>query len=652
MAAEGINRVYKKPSDQKSWGQLLADYIGYGGYQKSYALVIGISTFKNYGKLPTKNDPIRVTEFLMNVAGFDRVYLLTEEQATRARIRGLMIDEIPQLVDRNDRFLFYWSGHGLTRPVRKGTKGYLPLALTPANKYSEMISMDDIQRWDDLLDAAQILYLLDSCFSGLAGSKTHTDMRRITIEQMARPSRHLMTAGTAGQQTIATDRLGGSVFTTALLDGLQGAADTTSAFERDGLVSVNELEDYVKKRVALERQKSRWKNSITPQLRDLAVNEGEFFFITGEHKISHLVSKGLERTDTFVYGEPVPMSKMTHEHMDSITFSPQQIRLAQERLSNRGLNPGPVDGILGFNTSATLRQFQASEGLPITGNLDQRTWEALTLDYSTYTPTSPRPSYPPALTNSLGMEFVHIAPDTFTMGSPEDEDGRNEDESQHEVTLTQGYYLQTTEVTQGQWLAVMDNNPSHFKNCGENCPVENVSWEDVQAFIQKLNQRESRYQYRLPTEAEWEYAARSDNQSAFTNGGISQLECGHDPNLDAMGWYCGNSSVDYTGCYDASSWGGPTCAGPHPVAQKQPNDWGLYDMHGNVWEWCQDWYGDYPKGSVTNPRGPSSGGPRVVRGGSWLSSARYCRSAYRGGNLPGDRINYCGFRLVAPLSSR
>jgi len=159
--------------------------------------------------------------------------------------------------------------------------------------------------------------------------------------------------------------------------------------------------------------------------------------------------------------------------------------------------------------------------------------------------------------------------------------------------------------------------------------VECVSWNEVQEFIRRLNRLEGTDKFRLPTEAEWEYAARAGSTTAFANGGILELKCGYDANLDAMGWYCGNSNVSYSGCYDASGWGGPKCAGSHIVAQKEPNAWGLYDMHGNVWEWCDRYGKKYPSGSVTDPEGPSSGSGRVGRGGGWYYNARNCRSALR-----------------------
>ena len=228
--------------------------------------------------------------------------------------------------------------------------------------------------------------------------------------------------------------------------------------------------------------------------------------------------------------------------------------------------------------------------------------------------------------------FVHIAPGTFPMGSPEYETGRSDHEIMHEVTLTKGFYMLKTSVTQGQWKAVMGNNPSSFADGGGNCPVESISWNECQEFIRRLNEGNDGI-YRLPTEAEWEYACRAGSLTPLCNGEISELYCAHDPVLSEIGWYCGNAGRK-----------------SRPVAQKSPNAWGLYDMHGNVSEWCQDWYGEYGSDSQTDPCGPESASGKVVRGGSWLSNAKNCRSASRFNWLPDAGIEFIGFRLVKEMS--
>jgi formylglycine-generating enzyme required for sulfatase activity len=226
--------------------------------------------------------------------------------------------------------------------------------------------------------------------------------------------------------------------------------------------------------------------------------------------------------------------------------------------------------------------------------------------------------------------YVRIAPGTFMMGSPPDEEGRFDNESQHSVTITRAYCMKATEVTQGEWQAVMGSNPSELKCCGANCRVENASWEDAVGYANALSRREGLPEcysdstfsglgcrgYRLPTEAEWEYAARAGTTAA-TYG-----------NLDSVAWHQKNASGTI-----------------HPVRQKQPNAWGLYDMLGNVWEWTGDWYDTY-HGTVTDPTGPAVGSYRVLRGGSWSGIARNARAANRDSGAPGDRGYDLGFRLV------
>ena len=220
------------------------------------------------------------------------------------------------------------------------------------------------------------------------------------------------------------------------------------------------------------------------------------------------------------------------------------------------------------------------------------------------------------------MEMIYCAPGTFMMGSPEDEEDREDDEVQHKVTLTKGFWLGKYPVTQAQWESVAGSNPSIAKK-GYNYPVDSVSWNDCYSFIEMINSQ-SNLNARFPTEAEWEYACRAGSGKAYSGTG----------DLDEMGWYSVNCD-----------------AGTHPVGKLESNGWGFYDMHGNVWEWCADWYGSYPTNAVTNPKGPASGDDRVLRGGGWLYRASDCRSANRYAIRQNDRDCYFGFRLCCSAGS-
>ncbi len=225
------------------------------------------------------------------------------------------------------------------------------------------------------------------------------------------------------------------------------------------------------------------------------------------------------------------------------------------------------------------------------------------------------------LGGGVTMKCVLIPAGTFMMGSPESETDRLFDEGpQHEVAITKSFHMGATEVTQEQYEAVMGTNPSDFK--GAKNPVDWVSWDDAAEFCRRLSHSTGKT-VRLPTEAEWEYACRAGSTTAFCFGD-------DESGLGEYAWYDSNS-------------GSIT----HPVGQKRANAWGLYDMHGNVWEWCADWFGPYGAGGAVDPRGPGSGEFRVLRGGTWANNPRHCRSANRVSYAPGIRVNSLGFRLVA-----
>jgi len=224
--------------------------------------------------------------------------------------------------------------------------------------------------------------------------------------------------------------------------------------------------------------------------------------------------------------------------------------------------------------------------------------------------------------------FRWLPPGRFLMGSPATEHAREDDEQQHEVELTRGLWLADTACTQALWQAVTGNNPSGFK--GEKRPVEMVSWDDVQTFLAELNRRVLGMNARLPTEAEWEYGCRAGTPTPFSFGeDIIPEQVNYDGNYPYRG--------SRKGLYRGET---------VEVASLPANPWGLYEMHGNVWEWCADWYGEYPPGTAVDPAGPETGGRRVLRGGSWISFGRYLRSACRYRLDPGDRYGIIGFRLA------
>jgi uncharacterized protein (TIGR02996 family) len=250
--------------------------------------------------------------------------------------------------------------------------------------------------------------------------------------------------------------------------------------------------------------------------------------------------------------------------------------------------------------------------------------------------------------NSIGMRLALIPPGRFRMGSPSEEKERGSDEEAHEVEITRPFYLGVFPITQAQWQAVMGKNPSRFRGGGKaevkgldtsDFPVEQVNWEAAQAFLAKLAalpaEKGAGWLYRLPTEAEWEYACR---------GGTSTPFC--------FGESLSSTQANFNGDYPYGGAGnGPHLGRPCAVGTYLANAWGLYDMHGNVWEWCSDWFlrgwwAYSGKSPAKDPTGPSAGSRRVIRGGGWISTSRSCRAAYRDGALPSHLDLSIGFRVV------
>jgi formylglycine-generating enzyme required for sulfatase activity len=717
-ARAGIDETYRKPDDEKSWGELLADFVGYRGFSKSYALVIGISQFDDYTSLPTANDPIRMRDFLIDEAGFDHVHILTDDKATKARIDELMVDVLPNMIDENDQFLFYWSGHGEQRTnARGGDVGYLPVAKSSANRYSTMVSMGDIRRWDDLLRAKQALFLLDACFSGLAGvvSQSTSTHRDLQISQLANEAHQLVTAGTGDQKTIAADRWGGSIFTDAVLRAIRGEADAETSYGRDGVVSFSELISYVKTRVAIEARNAGWDKPITPQPRDLRASTGEFFFVTNERKVAKLESAGAQYQVQFEHGVPVvvmgagqarvaalpsvskppPQQRPAPTELDpraaeaALNLRPNEREAVQRALTELGFDTRGIDGKFGENTRRAIAEWQRSRGGEPTRFLTAAQYASLLAEAERKVAVGVYDEDPPY---EPGDEFrdcddcplmVVVPAGSFTMGSTEAErkwaveqgakqEWVDQEKPQHRVTIEQPFAVGKYEVTRDQFAAFVqatghdasggcweytadgwkENASLSWRSPGfeqtDRDPVVCVSWDDAKAYVAWLSETTTGRRYRLPSEAEWEYAARAktatmrpwgddrDNRAgcAYANGADLTAK-------DKLGW---SPTMD---CRDGQVY-------TAPVGSYSANDFGLHDVIGNAWEWVEDCWNDSYEASERPDDGSAwTAGDcsrRVLRGGSWSVGPGFLRSADRFRLSSGGRLSDSGFRVARTLS--
>lgn len=252
--------------------------------------------------------------------------------------------------------------------------------------------------------------------------------------------------------------------------------------------------------------------------------------------------------------------------------------------------------------------------------------------------------------NGITLHMTLIPPGIFTMGSPEQEEGRSLDETEHIVTISKYFWMSIYEVTQEQYQKIMKNNPSRFKNAGQNAPVDNVDWKDAQIFCRKTSTE-------LPTEAQWEYACRSGFNTMSYNGDFNIISNNNAPQLSEMAWYAGNSGVSYDGGHESSYW--TSCeiqslySGTHVIGRKKPNSWGLYDMLGNVCEWCSDWYTEkIDLKPSTDPCVTVETSQHVRRGGSWSNMAKVCRAANRSRWDSKLNLDFTGFRVIIPENAK
>ena len=564
-------------------------------YAKSYAVIVGINKYEKWPGLEYAVSDAQVMEERLKEQGFQTITLI-DHQATRENVVKVLGDDLPRQVGPNDRVIIFFAGHGQTEELPDRTQmGYLiPVDGDTRDLFSTAISMEQVRAFSRRLVAKHVFYIIDSCYSGLGLSRSGTIppserdyLRKIT----SRKAHQMLTAGGKGEQ--AREEGGHGIFTKYILEAIAGAADR----EGKGYVTFSDIAAYVRPKVTRYSQ-----NAQTPQYGSID-GEGEFVFMLGDSR------RPLETAAAAELGEE--KKRLEEERHRLEEEKARMAALRQQVEEERRLEEERK------RLEAERRQLEEEQK-----RREEERRQAMGRKPPAAGVALPLPAGP--FTDPVtGMEFVFVKGGCFQMGDTFG-DGNSDEKPVHEACVDD-FYLGKYEVTQGQWQGVMGSNPSYFKECGVNCPVEQVSWNDVQEFISRLNQRSGR-RFRLPTEAEWEYAARSGGKAEKWSGTSSEGELGQ------YAWYSGNSDKR-----------------THPVGEKRPNGLGLYDMAGNVWEWCADWYGgnNYYQGSPrNNPEGPGSGSTRVIRGGSWKYDVPWnLRSAYRAGFVPANWDTLHGFRL-------
>ncbi len=633
-------------------------------FSRSYALVIGVSDYG--GSLSalssTADNPKRMRDLLIGQR-FDLVITLSNARATKDRIEYLMGDFFPGIVGGNDRFLFYFSGHGVVQP---SGEGFLPLT-DSRGEYWRMLPMRNVWTWDgSLRDAKQVLFLLDTCFSGLAAVETQAqaDLRSLSVDQLAKRGHHLITAATSGQQTIASERFSGSIFTDSLIDAAQGAADKPVRWDsdgdgreeqvKDGVVSIYELLAEVRTQVALKAANLGWDATIAPQLTPMRKSEGEFFFVTQE-QVREVTRSAMQSAVQSQGTPPTPLQG----------FDARAIELAFWQSAERGGQCADYRDYLDRfpgGTYASLARRRATDLCALPSRPDPGTARAG--GRFTDCPDCP--------------EMVVIPAGSFQMGSTEAErawaveqggqaDWYKDEQPRHPVTVGYDFAVSRTEITRGQFARFVEatghrtdggcnvwtgsewkleptrswRSPGFEQTDGH--PVVCVSWQDTQAYVKWLSTA-TRQSYRLLSEAEWEYAARGRTET-FRYWGDDR------ENKEACVYANG---ADLTAKEKFSDWKTLNC---HDGAiytsltgSYKENAFLLEDMLGNAWEWTEDCYhdsyGDAPRNGSAWTGGCGASPRRVLRGGSWGSGPRNLRSANRIGYAPEIRISDAGFRVA------
>jgi len=651
-----------------------------GAYQESYALLIGVQDYTGYwqdlNNIP--NEIERVKETLMQEHFHLDVLMNPTGEELKERVQSFFQQ---QNQHAKNRLLLFFSGHGYTN--RKTQQAYLiPTdAPNPIAKTSQLMKtalpVSSIIQWARKKSSHHILLMFDACFSNnIFNRRAKTTLPNDISSVTLMPVQQFIVAGIDGNR-----RPQKSIFVDAFIKAISGHADLND----DQYVTETELSIYTNEMVINSGYEQ------TPRYGKL-VGMGDFVFQVSSNgqltreKISEDFESYLSVTSNIPSDVYLNGWNIGKTPLNKFPVAPDKYRLWVKQkeylpysiwLDVQYHNHYTVDIIMNQekipksmmfihtkpdNADIHIKDIPKNfyQGIPLKAGSYE-----VEVKYRGYEPHYQRvdvngnedvyldihlekmPEIAQELENSIGMKFVLIYPDSYIMGSPETEAKRDADEKQHRVTISKPYYLGQTEVTQAQWKRVMGENPSSFWNCGSDCPVENVAYETCLLFIDKLNKLEDTDTYRLPTEAEWEFACRAGTETPLSSGPMTVNAKGISPELDEVGWYINNNCIEFATRWPKNEY---KCIsrGTHPVALKKPNPWNLFDMHGNVYEWCMDIYhkSAYDKHAEKDPIYMQEGPGYVVRGGSWTHYPRLTRSANRDYFLENKAANYIGLRLV------
>ncbi len=586
-------------------------------YKESHALIIGISNYTNgWPELPGVKKDVEDVKTVLESHGFNVVVKMDLDKVGLDQAFSRFISQYGG--NPENRLVFYFAGHGHTVKTSYGEElGYIVPVNAPnphrdvSDFQRQAVEMQQIEIYAKRIQSKHALFLFDACFSGSLFALSRA-VPEIIGYKTAQPVRQFITSGSA-DETVPDE----SIFRAQFARALQGEADS----DGDSYVTGMELGEFLQTTVV-----NYSRNAQHPQygkIRNPNLDKGDFVF--------KLPEKQEEETTP----APVRPPEVTSSFDDLEVQGEWQEYLSKMEEAFSTVNRYEKLDILAKSKIAAWERFvQAfSEDNPYSTRdeeLRSTAEEQITFWKKSLLPTETPVSVAGQKWTEFvtGMEFVYIPGGCFQMGCVSGIDCDDDEKPVHEVCLD-GFWIGKYEVTQAQWQTIMGNNSSHFT--GNDRPVESISWNNTQEFIKKLKNRSGTHpqplpgwEFRLPSEAEWEYAARAGTMTAYSFGNDSG-------GSGEYAWYGSNS-------------GSKT----HSVGTRKPNAWGLYDMHGNVWEWCQDIYSRdaYQNHQRQNPLIRSGGSKRVLRGGSWSDASRYVRSAFRNSNAPSNRSVYVGLRLV------